>query len=259
MTKHLPSQQNSQSGITLMLAVLILAALTAIAFSLATIITIEIRSSGDVLRTEPALYAVQGVTEEAFFKYKRFVGDTALDVATGDTASDSTGCSPSSLNVCSINGVSLNSPVPAVRQYDPAPRADVVPTNTTQRYLFIDPAQPNDFGRAYSSISVTLLNNVTGGTAMFIKCCNPDGSTSTVQTTTLTPNTAVTRAISDNGQYELAVQNAGTTPLLVQIDAIKTTAVNGQTHLIPLLNKTMDVRASYLGLTRIYTIKIPQP
>ncbi len=54
-----------------MLAVLVLAGITAIAFSVAAIVFVEIRASGDLLRTEPALYAVQSVTEEALYSSTR--------------------------------------------------------------------------------------------------------------------------------------------------------------------------------------------
>lgn len=236
-----------QDGVTLLLAILVLAAITAIAFSLAGIITIEIRSSGDVLRTEPALYGVVGVTEEAFFKYARSVSDTALNI---------TGCTPTSLTVCSINGVSLNQPSPSISQFDEAPRVDIVSPNTTRRYLFIDPTRPNDFSQAFSRISVTMLNNVSGATATFNKCCNPSGDLIFIQTNNLTQNTRVNFNITDDGQYEMVLQNPSTSaPLLVEVDAVRE---GSGTQQIPLVGQyLMEVNASYLGLTRKYSANIP--
>jgi hypothetical protein len=247
---------NQQAGVTLLLAVLVLAAITAIAFSLAAIITVEIRSSGDVLRTEPALYAVQGVAEEAFFKYTRSVANSSLDIATNDNAGDTTGCTSTAPNVCLLNGVSLGNPPPRARQLDPAPRVDVIAAATTNRYLFIDPAQPNDFGQAFSSISVTELNGILGVTAVFNKCCDAVGNKIVVRTDNLSPNVKDTLTISDTGQYELAVQNPNSAmPLLVQIDGQMTS--NGS-HQIPLVGRhVLDITASYLGLTRKYSVDIP--
>jgi len=267
ITKFFP-QNKKQNGVTLLLAILILAAITAIAFSVAAIILVEIRSSGDVTRTEPALYAAQAVTEEAFFKYARNVNDSLFDVATGDTSSDTTGCAPASTNMCNgsgsttFNGVSLNSPAPAARQFDPAPRLDAISPNSTTHYLFIDPNNPNDFStQVYSSITVTALNSVSGVSAVFTKCCDASGNSIAVRTDTLTvntPDTCSSGCITDTKQYDLGIQNtSATTTLLVKLDAIKTTAVSGQTHLIPLLNHTIDITATYLGLTRKYFVSIP--
>ncbi len=55
----------------MLLAILVLSSILAISFSLATILFIEVRTSGDLLKTEGALYAAGGVGEEAFFNIKR--------------------------------------------------------------------------------------------------------------------------------------------------------------------------------------------
>ncbi len=57
----------------MLLAIVILSSVMAISFSLATILFIEVRTSGDLLKTEGALYAAGGVGEEAFFNIKRQV------------------------------------------------------------------------------------------------------------------------------------------------------------------------------------------
>lgn len=71
--KSLKNLVSDQDGVTLLLGILILASITAISFSLATIAFVEIRSSADVVRSEPALYVIQGQIEEAIFKVKRAV------------------------------------------------------------------------------------------------------------------------------------------------------------------------------------------
>ena len=67
-------KNKAQDGVTLLLAILVLSAILAISFSVATILFVEIRTSGDLVRTEGAIYAAEGVSEEAFFKLKRKVG-----------------------------------------------------------------------------------------------------------------------------------------------------------------------------------------
>jgi len=67
------NKDGAQRGVTLLLAVLILSAVLAISFSIATILFVEIRTSGDLLRTEPSLYAAEAVAEQALFKLKRKV------------------------------------------------------------------------------------------------------------------------------------------------------------------------------------------
>lgn len=60
-----------QAGVTLLLAILVLSSILAISFSLATILFIEVRNSGDLIKTEPAFYAANGVGEQAIFNVKR--------------------------------------------------------------------------------------------------------------------------------------------------------------------------------------------
>lgn len=67
---------HNQDGVTLLLSILVLSAILAISFSIATILFVEIRNSGDLVRTESAIYAAEGASEEAFFKLKRKVGST---------------------------------------------------------------------------------------------------------------------------------------------------------------------------------------
>jgi hypothetical protein len=65
-----------QNGITLFLAILVLSAILAISFSIATILFVEIRSSGDLVRTEGVFYGAEAISEEVFFKTKRNIGGT---------------------------------------------------------------------------------------------------------------------------------------------------------------------------------------
>ncbi len=63
--------RKNEAGVTLLLAVLIMSAIMAIAMSLSAILLVEVRVSGDLGRTEPAIYAANAITEEAMFTVKR--------------------------------------------------------------------------------------------------------------------------------------------------------------------------------------------
>ncbi len=140
--KQTNSQQNKQAGITLLLSILILAAVSAIAFSLATVLFIEIRSSGDLVRTEPALYATQGVLEQAIFKIKRSVSDTLIPESDG-TPNDN--CSVSVVLACVLNNVATTT---QISPYQDNPLTDLVlPSsdtylNTKNSYYLLDPTDP---------------------------------------------------------------------------------------------------------------------
>ncbi len=243
---------NRQAGITLLLAVLVLSAITAIAFSVATIVLVEIRASGDVLRTEPVLYTVEGVTEEAFYGFKRFVPNTA---ATNNF--DIINCLPASLSLCALNSVTASN---ASYKYDAAPRLDVIPAGVTKTYLFVNPDAPNDFAKAYNSFGFNQLNN-GGNSAPNVKVqhYNTDGTVTIDRASSpISLNGSFSYTVPNtSGQYEMSIYNpapAGGSSVLIQVDAFD---VNGVEH-IPLVGQqAMDITARYLGLTRKYTINIP--
>lgn len=245
-----------EEGITLMLAILILSAITAIAFSLASIIFIEIRASGDVMRTEPALYAAQSVTEEAFYQYKRYVPEEKMSV---------TKCEPVALRVCGLPdiAVDMSGTKPVERKFDVSPRIDTVLPNITRTYLFVDPENPNSYEQAYSEIGVKNLDNgynaelevrldkfdETGGAsfpAPIDETIYPGG-----------PQASYAIPRGDTGQYQLTVRNASMDKsALAQISA---TDIDGRRQLPLVGRKVIDITAAYLGLTRKYTVEIPLP
>lgn len=75
------SQKTSQRGVTLLLSLLVLSTIMAIVFSLATILLIEVRSSGDLVRTEGAYYGTDGLSEQVLFNYKRNLPAGAMTYA----------------------------------------------------------------------------------------------------------------------------------------------------------------------------------
>ncbi|HYF05357.1 MAG TPA: hypothetical protein VEA59_04260 [Patescibacteria group bacterium] len=65
-----------QKGITLLLAVIVLATITAITFSIAGIILSEVRTANDLSSTEPVLYTTQSFLELALFKVSNALPET---------------------------------------------------------------------------------------------------------------------------------------------------------------------------------------
>ncbi len=227
------SSTNNQQGVSLLLTILVLSAISAIAFSLAAIVLVEIRASGDLIRTEPALYAVQGLTEQAFFKY-----------ATGAPVTYS----------LSINNVTLTPS--ALKKYDDSPHVDVISSSKTYELINADTAGAS----GYTSFKVTFLDNGLG-------------STITVAATEINPSTSSQtvfnpQIVSRGGSaivpvnffyvYEITITNNSTSQnATVSIDTIRQ---GGPPHGLPFINeKVLDVVATYTNFTRKYLVKVPNP
>ncbi len=244
-TKH-KNQANSQRGVTMLLAILVLSSITAIAFSLATVIFIEIRTSGDVVRTEPTLYASQAITEEALFKVKRGIADCP-----GSTclAYDN-----------SLNGVVLNSPGPSVQYYSPSPLIEVFKPNSTKVYEIVDPT--NVFGGAnYGKVSITYLSPSSGvAVSVTVDQIDPTSGNRTASFATADLNTATPSAtfnLTPSMQYEMTIQNSNqSTSATISVDTYKNDGSTAQG--LPYVGQTvLDITASFSGLTRKYEVKIP--
>ncbi len=233
-----------------MLAVLVLSAITAIVFSMATIVVIEIRSSGDALRTEPALYATLGVTEEALFQYRRNAG-------TPGTNYDVPSCLPANKNVCAINNVAL---VSSLKQFDESPRVQLVRQGEIVKLpIYV----PQSFGQQYGSVKVTILNTGSGeSVAVSINetdlsnATNVRGSAS-LNDAGVTTFEFTTFNSSATSQYDLVLDNADAAGAVSV--SIETTGPDGAKKGLPFLDqKVLKIGASYLGLTRTYTVRIPE-
>jgi hypothetical protein len=250
-THRLNRRGESESGVTLMLAILVLSAVVAIAFSLATIVFIEIRSSGDATRTEPALYASFAVTEEKLFQYKRFV-------PTNSQPSRSDTCLVK--NECTVNGVSLDLPGNQPPDYDESPKVVFVPKNTIKTIpMFID----GEYDKLYNSISLQLLK---GGNFLdyYFKAIDENGNPyppDNVPNTKYRATTAAAEAYTgfvDNRQYELVLDNSANSQDVSVV--IKTWGTDGSPKGLPFVGEEMlKIRAQYRDLNRTYQVRIPIP
>ena len=130
----------------MLLALLVLSALLAISFSLATVLLVEIKSSGDLTRSEASLYASTGVSEQALFDLKRQV-------------SCSGGCS---YITNFSNNVTLNGQ-PVVSSVSSPTFTDTIKQNTSfasnpKIYDFCNTNSGNS-GCGYGKVTVTYLPN----------------------------------------------------------------------------------------------------
>jgi hypothetical protein len=232
-----PDQANPEAGITLMLAVLVLAGITAIAFSIAAIVFVEIRASGDLLRTEPALYAVQSVTEEAFYGTTRNIEDFPFST--------------------SVNNVNL---AIAERNYDPSPQTYVIFYNAQTKFSLADPAAP--FQNSYTTVTIDYINPIDGTTVSAdLYQYQGSGDTGIVNHQDLAPNSpSWTVTFEDypnynNSEFELVLTTDNPNNSTVLITSAR---VGTPSEGLPLIGrKAYDVTASYLGLTRKYTVSTP--
>lgn len=254
MTKFsLHDAVNRQTGISLLLAVLVLAAITAVAFSLATIVFIEIRSAGDSSRTEPALYATLGVTEEALFQYKRLSNPSeggGLDVPS---------CLPKDLNICSLNGVLLSMPGNQPIAFDESPRVEYVPrgvTKTIPMYL------ANDYTQQYATLKLDLLPNETNQAIKTSFQITKDDQTEPDLCCNATVEVGTQYVYTDfqtEGQYDLILENpSADQDLAVSISTVRVGKLTPSG--LPFVGEqVLRIMADYAGLTRTYQVRIPIP
>lgn len=259
--------KNSEQGVTLLLAILILSAIMAISFSIATILFIEIRTSSDLLRTEPALYAAEAVTEEALFKFKR-------ELPTCPTGSPN--CFTS--YPTSIGNVRLDQPsVPTesstsnpIFQVKISKTSDSF-TNTSYRYPLFDEQNPTG-GSNFGRVKLTYLQ--TGNSAPLTVyicqfdptstydspvCSNPSGSELywLLNNSSLTVGSPITQDLNSILQQELIFVNSTGQDAYVQIETFGTGpgyAPKG----IPYIGEiAVDISAGNGPVTRKVRVKIP--
>jgi hypothetical protein len=242
-----------QDGVALMLSVLVLAAITAIAFSLSTIVFIELRASRDVLRSEPALYATLGVTEEALFKYKRVVDDDDMNL---------TACTPGDLKLCSINGVTLvpeltsQSDVPhLVTVYPGSSNAVYIPlmedlTNWTPPFSRVELQLVPLGGGDQSSLDFSYIYYVQGAEPI-----PQTAYSSTLVESDDEPDLGIDFVAGR--QYQLKLLNNSEEIVQVSIWPYSWDDHDETLGLYFITSKVFKVVASHAGLTRVYRVEIP--
>lgn len=137
-----------QKGVTLLLGMLIMGSLLAISLSVATILLVEIKSSGDLALTETVYQGSLAVGEEKLFEYKR-------NVPSGSTTPTTAVGSKVSIDIPVVS--STTTPIVQIK----IPKEDTNFTSASVKLFVYDPvnsAGPSNYGL----IKVTYLS--TGAT-----------------------------------------------------------------------------------------------
>lgn len=274
-----------QDGVTLILAILVLAVVLAIGFSLTKITMNEIRSSGDLSRSEPAYYAADAVSEEALFKVKRQVPESSISYTQ------------------KLNNVSLNAPPPK-ESYQEYPIFQIRVkkpytsfSNTQIRYPVFnfscpapDPSSNSQVcqkgGSSYGRIKITYLNtghndplkaylcefdptwgvDDTGqipNTYRTLPCSDPNDTQSgywIANGDSLLPESSRDwNFINPNKQQEIILFNGASVPsgdIVVQVESYDDTKVTGKG--LPLVGqKAVEINASFGGVLRKVRTTVP--
>ncbi|MCX6797581.1 MAG: hypothetical protein NTX98_03850 [Candidatus Doudnabacteria bacterium] len=252
---------------TLLIAIIVLSAILAITFSIATILMIEIRTSGDLLRTESAFYGADAVMEEALFKVKR--------------------------NVSYWSGYGVERNLGNVKVDAPAEKLvadnifqDSIPVMTpgnfylSKRYPLYNPESPT-VGGGYAKVKITNLSIETSQSLKVYICqFNPvvgnyQTAPCSVKTSeeywidlwgllkggtedkyfTLNANNNSSWTLDPNRQQELVFVNESASPIWVQIEAFDSNLVLKP---IPLVGETsVEINAVTGGVTRKIKVDIP--
>ncbi len=247
---------------------------------------VEVRVSGDLLRTEPAIYSANAVTEEALFavrrKYPRCFGQ---------------GCINQFFYTTQLPGspVTMNNPIPPTENLynDTILTDEVLPTsnsitNTQNRYALFDPSNINK-PSPYTELKVTFKNTGSGGTIHIYVCqydsalnnsgspnstisynpidCNSITSPDMLYTNVgpagqnqglLEGQTTITMNFSaPSKQQELIIYTSGgdtSKSRFVQIEAFASGVAKG----IPYFGEiVVDIYSQYGAITRALRVKIP--
>ncbi len=241
-----------QSGITLLLSVLLLSAITTIAFSLAAVGFAEIATSSDLSHTEPILYYSLGLAEEGAFGVKRSV--TSLKTSLGMECSgnftqfilDSSNATTTKTKICNIS-----------------PNKDIeviVPANTynsSVRLYIYDPTNSGTGSSGYSDVTFKKTSNNSGSVRMYmcplsVECQDPNLSPNgwvNPAGVLLDYNTDVHIPLS-NGSYEVVFINSGSSLEYVEV----ITEPKG----LPYLNKEgLEIQSSFGRLIRRLRVLVP--
>jgi len=278
------AKSGKQAGVTLLLALLVLSAVMAIAFSLAAILLAEVRVSGDLLRTEPAIYGANAVTEEALFAVRRGYPRCFIQPCTNQFYYST-----------QLGEVKMNNPQPTENLFnDPILQDQVLATsdsitNTKNRYALYDPSDINLPGN-FVQLKVTYKDTGQGGQIHVYVCefkapkdflstdppidCNTphdvngymiynDMGPFTQDQGLFQGETTATMTLDPTKQQELIIYSSGAAAdRYVQIEAFGPDGPDADSNPdpkgLPFFGETVvDINAEHGGVTRSLRVTIP--
>lgn len=226
--------RKDQRGVTLLLAILVLSAVTAIVFSVAAIAVNETRVSGDLLKTDPAITAAEAGTEDLLYYAVRGVGSYSSDCSAPSTST--------------LNGVTLSL---CANPYLSNPVQITIPPNSEKDLFLYNPLVQGG-APGYTNLALTLVSGVvvTGDLCSWTSQ-NCKTAPDIVSGTVTTGNTG-SIALNPNqpNGYQLILVNTNTTSDVVNI----VTAPTG----LPSGTVTLEATGSNNGVTRKIQTILPQ-
>lgn len=276
----------AQEGITLLLSILVLASVMAISFSIATITLVEIRSSGDLTRTEVSYYGGSAAAEQALYKVKRKINTQT----TGQCDTSLPGCYYSNIGPVTIvspsGGALTESTVSDPVQQDSFPPFVTMSGNNfpsaAKHYPFYNPGNvsgPSNF----SKVVVTYLSTNTDepltiymceydpgyrvgdNSQTTVPCSDPTDSASgywrtpTGGSSLRQENSPMTFALNPSKQQEMIIfnqnQNADSKPIYAQIQAFD--ASNNPAGIPYFQQESVDINAQNSSVNRKIRVLIP--
>ena len=243
-----------QAGVTLLLTILLLAALSTIVFSLAAVSLNEVRTSSDVTISEPVITADEAVNEDVMFAVVWGKGSVSATCATPSAFSFPNGNNGTVL----VNGCTasyLNNPY----------TLSGLAANAAQSYVLYNPADisgtncPNNGTNCPGYTSIRITQN-TGTSSNIYLClwatvgCNPntDFAPSALSAGASWP-TAGPQVLDPNQRYQLVILNGAT----VADFSIATTTNDGTNHGLPSGTTVSNVTGTSEGITRRLQSTVP--
>ncbi len=255
--------RNTEEGVTLLLAILVLSTVLAISFSIAAVLLVEVRNSGDLARTEPAIYAAQGVTEESFFEQRRNVPAGTFQLTSSLNSVDTQASTTKLTEPIFFDKVSiLSTDIQGSRNRYPL-------YDVNQPYGGLDPVSGVPVGAGgYGRIQVTHVDTGSG-VALHVYVCQFDPGASTVDCASpASPNMVYRNILLGEGQatpvldldpslqQEIVIYGDGTNDSFVQITAFGPSPFPPKG--IPYFGRTaVEVTATTTTITRKLRIQVP--
>jgi Tfp pilus assembly protein PilX len=199
-----------QEGVTLVIALVMLASVTFISFSLSTIILREIAAAQLILKTEPAINAADAGGEVGLYQVLRQTGNT---VTTGTLAQ---------------SGASYQ----VVENLYANPYTVVIAAGQGSQVALYDPTNPNNLNANYSRVTVTVDHPSTVTIYSLGDLSNPICGTPVNDSGTFTCNPLTPQ--NGDGRYFIVINPTGNQAVNVQVTALP----NGVPAVSPNLNVT---------------------
>ncbi|GAC1413095.1 MAG: hypothetical protein NVSMB66_4100 [Candidatus Doudnabacteria bacterium] len=229
----LKTKYNDQKGVTLLLSILILAAMSAIVFSVGAIALNEIRSSGDLTKSEPVIKANEAFAEDSLFKTLRGLSTLA---------------SCSSASTVALNGVNVST---CVSYYYASPYSFNMTINARKDFYLYNPLDQTA-NPGYTGLSVRIIAGSTGTVyfCTFVVADCVSTPTSSLVLSVNGPTTWNSGPLDTTQKYQLILINGAGSAATYSISS----APNG----LPAGTTTIINQGSKQGVTRKLQTQVPQ-